>query len=289
MERKIIKVISVGGLGDVLLCTPSFKALKEKHPHSKIIVYARKKDRDVFDNNPFIDKLAGTFFLPDPERYFRRDPSKRNKFIVPLYGSLMPSLYYRKNATEIIAEYFDVELKDKNVQVYLTEKEDEKAVKELKKYKTPVIMHITSIFSRNQMWPLSNWVDLVRQMPDCTFLQVGSSEEDKVEGAIDLRGKTTFREGLALLKHSASFVGVVSSFSHATNAFNIPGVVLFGPSTPLIWGHDNNINLFRDMRCSPCVDVLANAVCPYGKICVDSITVEEVRTGLTRQLQKRTK
>lgn len=35
--------------------------------------------------------------------------------------------------------------------------------------------------------------------------------EYKVEGAVDLKGKTSFREALSVLNRSLSFVGVVSS------------------------------------------------------------------------------
>lgn len=89
----------------------------------------------------------------------------------------------------------------------------------------------------------------------------------------------------ALLKGASGFVGVTSSFSHATNAFGTPGVVLFGPSAPEVWGHANNVNLSRNLPCAPCIDVLHNAPCPYGAECMQTITVAQVQEALRRQLR----
>jgi hypothetical protein len=76
------------------------------------------------------------------------------------------------------------------------------------------------------------------------------------------------------------------TFAHATSAFGTPGVVLFGASTPKVWGHSNNINLYKDLRCAPCIDLLFDSPCPYGKPCMTTISVGEVREALIAQLTK---
>jgi ADP-heptose:LPS heptosyltransferase len=84
-------------------------------------------------------------------------------------------------------------------------------------------------------------------MPAYSFIQFGTSEETKINGAIDFRGKISFSEATAIVKHSLSFVGINSSSSHVTNAFGTSGVVLFGASNPETWGHENNINLYKNI------------------------------------------
>jgi ADP-heptose:LPS heptosyltransferase len=91
---------------------------------------------------------------------------------------------------------------------------------------------------------------------------------------------------LAILKYARSFVGIDSSLAHATNAFDLPGVILFGDSNPATWGHDNNINLYTAVRCSPCYYYVWNHPCPYGHECMESITVEDVKKALLRQLAR---
>jgi ADP-heptose:LPS heptosyltransferase len=180
-----------------------------------------------------------------------------------------------------------LKLEDKRIQVYLTEDEEKKGRLALAGYKNPIVIHNTSETSENKHWPLANWEQLVREMPEYTFVQLGLSGDMKVNGAIDLRGKTSFREALAILKSSMSFVGVDSSFAHATNAFDVPGVILFGATTPKVWGHGNNVNLYKSLRCAPCIDILVSSVCPYGKVCMTAISVSEVKDSLMKQLMKR--
>ena len=287
MKKKIIRIISFGGHGDVLLSTPIFGALKKKYPNSRIIVYCiRKRDRDIYRNNPQIDELRSTSFFTNPIAYTKYY-FKLTKFHWLNYPHYSPSLTYEKSAVKILADMVGAELEDPRLEVYLTSEEDKWGSEKLAPFPNPIAIHITSLTSDNQNWPLQNWVELIKSMPQYTFIQLGLSNEDKVEGAVDFRGTTSFREALSILKNSMSFVGVVSSFAHATSAFGTPGVVLFGPSTPKVWGHGNNINLYKNIRCAPCIDHLQSSPCPYGKPCLTTITVEEVRDALLAQLATR--
>jgi ADP-heptose:LPS heptosyltransferase len=81
------------------------------------------------------------------------------------------------------------------------------------------------------------WEALVASHPELTFVQLGSREESPIRGTVDMRGETSVRESVALLRHALAFVGVASFLAHATNATGTPAVVLFGPSAPNVWAH----------------------------------------------------
>jgi ADP-heptose:LPS heptosyltransferase len=285
MGRKIYRIIAWGGLGDVLLSTPTFAALKKKDPECRIVVFCKTRShQEIFENNPYVDSIRSTAFfrsiISNTIAYF-----KLGRFYSTNYGFTLPSLFSRRKAVDIIADLLDVQLENRNLQVFLTEKEKRKAESMLSAYKKPLLLHVSSLTSRNQEWPLENWKVLIDSMPDYSFIQVGGPDDPQVEGAIDLRGKTTFKEALALMANCLSFVGVVSSFAHATNAFNVPGVVLFGASSPEVWGHNNNINIYKDLPCAPCIDLLAGSSCPYSKRCMTQISVADVRNALLVQLK----
>jgi hypothetical protein len=53
----------------------------------------------------------------------------------------------------------------------------------------------------------------------------------------------------------------------------------------MIWGHQNNINLFKDVSCSPCLDVLRSSKCPYNGECMHHISVEDVKNALKKQAE----
>ena len=239
---------------------------------------------EIFRNNPHVSKIIRASFFSAPWDYLMYTFQKR-KFLATNYGNLCTSLYYRKKkAVDVIAEMLDVDLVDRTLEVYLTEEEEKAAQQILAAYPNPVIIHVTSITTKNQEWPFEQWERLVAETPEFTFIQLGLAGEYPVKGAISFLGKTSFRLGLALMKHALGFVGVVSSFAHATNAVDIRGVVLFGASTPEIWGHENNINLYKHLPCAPCVDLLLSSRCPYNKTCMRSITVSEVKDALSRQV-----
>lgn len=288
MKKDVIRVLTWGGLGDVMLSTPSFESLKNAKPSPKIVVYYRTiPHRDILKNNPFIDELKPLnriFYVRSFLSSLIRQPKK---FITFNYGSLFPSLYYRIPATRIIGEMLGCTVTSSRLSVYLTNEEDQEALTYLARYRAPVIINITSRTSSNQHWPVELWESLIKRVPLNDFIQIGTESENLVKGAVDLRGKTSVRQALALVKHAHSFVGVVSGFSHATNAFGTPGVVLFGPSTPVIWGHTNNINIYKSLACAPCIDSLFKNECPYGTACMKSISVEEVAFALQEQLQRR--
>jgi ADP-heptose:LPS heptosyltransferase len=284
MKDSHIRILSWGGLGDVLLSTPLFRAIKEQKHGVKTTVYCVNDSHyDIYLNNPYIDQLKKIGYLCRAELlYLTRLRSA--KLHVSDYGSLLPTCVYSKNATEIIAEMFGITLEHKQVMIFLTREEEETGKHLVSRYSTPVAIHVTSKFTSNQNWPISYWTELVQRNPQYAFLQLGLPAEELIPGVIDLRGKLPLREQFAVLKYARAFVGVDSSFAHVTNAFGTPGVVFFGPSNSLIWGHPNNRNLDLGLPCAPCVDVLARAPCPYGAPCMSGITVLEVERNLELQL-----
>jgi ADP-heptose:LPS heptosyltransferase len=235
--------------------------------------------------NPYIDRISSTSFLSNPVNALRYLSDPR-LFHFLSYIRTNPSLFPREKASDIIAQMVNVKLIDNSVQLYLTEKDEKMARIMLSGHPNPICIHISSTI-RNKLWPNSHWEELIATMPGYTFIQLGHTDDYKLKGAIDLRGQTSFCISAALIKYSLAFLGLDSSLSHVTNAFNIPGVILFGPTTPVTWGHSNNINIYKGIRCSPCVDILGNGKCPYDRKCMNLITVEEVRKALLIQLSKR--
>lgn len=292
-SKKNVVVVTWGGVGDVMVCTPSLRAIKERYPDRRLIVYClNKHHRDVLLNNPYIDslRLVGVWYMwkypVHLYAYLFKPESLKHYFM--RFQHIPLSWLYEKNVKEIVPEIFadlQVSVEHNTVQLFFTREEEDRARKALVFYRNVVLMHIHSRSSANHHWSLEKWEELVRSLPEYRFIQIGHHDEPAVNGVLDWRGKTTLREALCLVKYADSFVGVDSSMAHATNAFNVPGVVLFGDSSPVHWGHDNNINIYKNIRCSPCFYYLDADPCPYGHECMNHITVEEVRNAIIRQLQ----
>lgn len=274
--KNCIRIATWGGLGDALLVTPSFKALKEKYPASSIIVYCKMKAHlEIYQRNPYINAIR-----PLKKIHYWLHLLKLINFCFIDYGNLNPSKYYKIGASEIIAEMLDVKLTDTRLQVFISDDEYQRANEFVAQYKNPIGINPTSRTTKNQEWLIDRWEKIVEELPDYTFLQLGLMDEEPIKGAIDLRGKLTVREVMAVFKYLKGYVGVESFFGHLASAADIPAVILFGPSNPVIWGHKSNRNIYKNFSCSPCIDILLKTPCPYNKSCMANISANHVKAAI---------
>jgi heptosyltransferase-2 len=92
---------------------------------------------------------------------------------------------------------------------------------------------------------------------------------------IDLSGRTTLGEAMALIGRCDAFVTNDSGLMHVAAALNIPQVAIFGSTNPITtspFSHTSRI-LRVPMACSPCMQ----PVCPLGHMnCMKAVSVEMV-------------
>ena len=308
LNKRTYRIVTWGGIGDALLITPTIRTLKRRYPDCKVHVYCiYKAHKEALENNKYIDRLQlidrrsmAIYYLLSKFKLVEIQPScyRKSKPNNPYnrtgaleihtsnYGQLRPSLFYMKRATEIIGEMMGVEIDDPRPNCFLTESEEMEGRKMISKYSNPVAIHVTTRSSPNKQWPIENWEKLIQANPDYSFLQLGEADEELVSGATDLRGKTSIRQAFAVIKAAKAFVGVDSVFAHAATAFQTPAVVLFGATTPVVWGYDENQNLYKPPPCSPCIDLLLNDPCPYGRECMSNITVSDVENALSLSMAR---
>ena len=172
-------------------------------------------------------------------------------------------------------------------ELFLSAAENSAASGRVEGFKRPLIaIHVQAASSPNKHWDLANWENLVSRNPNLTFVQLGSRSEPTIRGARGLKG-IGLRETFATIEHCDAFVGVDSGLGHAATALNTPAVILFGATTPIIWGHERNANLYRSRYCSPCIDLIQSSPCPFSVACMRAISVQDVEEALWNQLRPR--
>jgi GT2 family glycosyltransferase len=140
-------------------------------------------------------------------------------------------------------------------------------------------------------WFKDKWEKLVKEIQKLGLhvIQVGGSGEERIEGCNGYHIGIDYRLTMAILERSVGFVCVDSFLQHAGHALGIKGVVLYGPSDPVIGGHDTNINLKvdkcdRDLICMkqsfPISHWTFKSKDCDSKICMKSITVKMVLDSL---------
>ena len=100
---------------------------------------------------------------------------------------------------------------------------------------------------------------------------------------IDLVGKTTVAEALALVSMCALFLSNDSGLMHVAAALNIPQVALFGSTDPQKTAPLNNRAVVihpEHVGCTPCF----KRSCPEDLECMKAITVDEVATAAVQLL-----
>jgi len=277
---KIFKILSQGGIGDALLLTPSLRAIKKRYPLSRTHIFCTTPAHlQIFKNNPFIDKLEFGSVWRHPIQTIRTMQGWATYDYRSDYGIWLPSLTSDKHAAKIIAEWLGVSLSTESVELFLNAQDEARGAKLLMPYKNCVVIHPKAAFSANKDWIWERWPELVERNPQYTFIQIGSSGEDYVKGCVDHRG-ISIRDTAAVIKAANALVAVDSLFAHVAAAVGTRAVVLFGATTPVIWGHPGNVNLYAGVRCSPCMDILRFEACPYGKECMVELSVATVETAL---------
>jgi ADP-heptose:LPS heptosyltransferase len=87
------------------------------------------------------------------------------------------------------------------------------------------------------------WETLI-EMIDEPIVQVGVEGEKQLVS--DFRKNLSINELRKLIQECKTWISCDSFFQHLAWDEKKPGIVLWGPSDPLIFGHPENVNLLKD-------------------------------------------
>jgi hypothetical protein len=132
-------------------------------------------------------------------------------------------------------------------------------------------------------WPQERWRELVRRLAgEFRVVQLGTPSDPHLDGAEDLRGRTTLRDAARLLSGAAVFIGLESGLQHLAAGVRTPSVIIYGGrSYPHQTGYPFNLNLTRAPACAGCG---LSSNCPHSMVCMD-IPVTEVEAAARRLLE----
>lgn len=103
------------------------------------------------------------------------------------------------------------------------------------------------------------------------------------ERVINLAGKTTLRELMALLKICKVLLTNDSGPMHIASALGVPLVALFGSTNDTKTGpYNGGTVIHKHVECSPCY----KKVCPIDFRCMKRITSDEVLEEILKEIQK---
>jgi len=96
--------------------------------------------------------------------------------------------------------------------------------------------------------PDEYWTAIVSGLKskDVYICQIGVHGEKKIEGVDEFIINQSLKELKKLLDECSIWISIDNFFQHFAWFYGKPGVVIFGQSDPLIFGHPENINLLKD-------------------------------------------
>jgi lipopolysaccharide heptosyltransferase II len=160
-------------------------------------------------------------------------------------------------------------------------------------------------FMPTKRWPADRFArlidEMVRRFQVKVLLVGGPGDEEVVNDvisqiqspAVNLVGKTTFKQLAAVLQRCQLFIGGDSGPLHIAAAVGTPTVGIFGPSDPRLVAPrgEKHLAVWKKVSCSPCYrpDIVTDAQdfssCSKGSLeCMGKILVDEVSVSVRRQM-----
>ena len=267
------------GIGDDLLCTAVARELK-KRGAGKIVMFS--KYPSLFEQNPDISRVYNMGL-----QTIGRQWTWGYSGIVPQYCVYDPQTdreIFRKEP--IIATMCSLARLAGSVELrpYLTLLPSEKAAGKL--LENQIAIQSGGLGQmKNKDWFPERYQAVTDQLRgQFGVVHLGQKSDPPIQGALDLRGKTTLRESAAILASSRVFIGQVGFLMHLARAVDCRSVIVYGGrEEPFISGYRVNENIVGLTPCSPCW--LRNK-CDYGHECMRMIEPDHVIAAVRRQLDR---
>ncbi len=180
--------------------------------------------------------------------------------------------------------------------LYIRAEEKKLARARLKKLGIPktatiVGVHPTAAFGGAKRYPAERFQAIMNRFEDLYFLVFSDSAgqatvqdicQSMPANVINLAGKTTIRELMALISCCQLFLTNDSGPMHIASAFKVPVLALFGSTNPVATGpYRQGEIIYKKVPCSPCY----RKECPIDFRCMLNIQVDEVCDKMATMLR----
>lgn len=265
--RASINVFRSDGIGDVLMCTPALRALKQAYPNCEINFYTN-----------FPGLVRGLWYL-DKVDYADNRP-KETMFLA--YEDVR---FPRTHLAKLIGQQIGVRVEDVrpdcNIQLDLVER----FRIEWREFMRPhvLVQRSASRWTPNKNWPEEYWQKLIKSLSmNATIIEIGDVDPQHPgiddRRYVDLRGKTDIEALVACVAAADILVAPVSGPLHIAAAVGTPAVVIVGGyELPANATYPGNKVFHTSIECSPC---WLRTPCPIDRECLKQISPEAVERAV---------
>lgn len=287
-----ICVVRGEGLGDVLMTTPTVRALKKTSNRVQISYATNTRYLEgalvkVLQHNPDINEILERDLLDD----------SRYDLVVSLH---CPAIYYEKpgnppiNRIDLFASHAGVKLSSHDLAYFIQQDEveaGEKLVSHLQNKKIILVQPFSSSEKRSLSHDkLKSALSILATTHGIMSLVLTHSTDfgtevlwDSIPGCKTMRD-LDIRQIAGLMVHCDLVLCPDSSILHLAGALKVPTVAFFGPTHPAarINYYPNAVAIWRgeDLNCSPCW----YESCSMGETCWSMISAADIVLACTEHL-----
>jgi ADP-heptose:LPS heptosyltransferase len=271
-RRAHLKLWTSGkGVGDEVMCTMVFDAIKQANPACHITFVSRYTE--LFAGHPSLDQV-----LPDSSE-------ARAGCVTLLYGLFTPP---PRPLGSMMAECVGLVLPRAPVPSLPAVKVSaafQEAVNRLGR-SLIVVQPRSSKWTPNKDWSLERWNLLTEKLVDGAVVVECGTESvlDPMPGLVSYAGKTSLVEFAYLVSKADLFIGPPSGGMNLAAAYRTPSVILYGGyESPEGYQYPTVLPLYRQVPCAPC---WLTTSCPHQLECLHQISVTDVLDAVDRQLRQ---
>jgi heptosyltransferase II len=306
-----ILFITLSNIGDCILTLPVLDSLREKYPLAKITCLVSPRSREIFANNPAIEKIIvfdKHIKLIDKIKLFFSLSKEKFDIVVDLrnsfFGAFLPAkkrssplrwipgkIKHAKDRHLFWAGFSDYSIKNKKHQSLIITAQDSEYIQgildgEKLGDSTKLIVVAPGSRSLIKCWDKQNFSQLCSQLiqEGWQVILVGDKADQPIcayvkerssAGILDLCARTTIGQLAALLKKAQLLITNDSAVMHLASYLGVAVVSIFGPTDEKTYGpwSEKSIAIKKDIFCRPC----KKAQCRFGSLlCLTCIKPQDV-------------
>ena len=318
---KKICIMHQASIGDTLMATPVYRAIKECYPDCEIVVITSYTGYELLYGNPHIDwllpyrkgddaiKIVKSIWRSDAAVIF--DYHYRNAFyaflaLIPKrigYGKDFINIRMQDEPLEMfeplkylaVVKQLGIHTEDLSLtQPYVSPEEKERIVKicnSIKGEAKKLVLIVPYSLSKVKDWEVEKYREIIKRLHEnnCVVAMTGGIEQfetihEEFPNVANLAGKINLRESAELIAQSDLQISGCTALLHVSSTTNTPSVAIYGPTLPEQWAPRKNcVVITHRFPCSPCYNIPGKPDCKDNK-CLKEISVDEVWSAVKKIL-----
>ena len=320
---KKICVMHRASIGDTLLATPAYRAIKTVYPNAKLVVITSRLGNELLYGNPYIDKLVayekGDSVISVLREIWRADvalifahhyrnalyaflaliPKRigRGKDFINCRLSDKNELKYEPLKYLNITQQIGVNTSDLSLHRPMPSEDEQKRVRQLidnfrDNPEQKVVIIVPYSLASKKDWAAENYRKIIHRLKGKEILPVvlgGKDNREQIANefpeAINMAGETNLRESAELIALADLQLCGCTAMLHVCSTTDTPVIAMYGPTDPEQWAPRGNCTVIsHKFSCSPCYNN-GSKPCDDNK-CIQAITVDEVWKEMEKYLDE---